>query len=69
MPDKESRPIPVVQQLVRLLSALGQMWVIERANGRLLQVSFTMRGNGTFIRVISARDMSAKEKRRYAEES
>jgi uncharacterized DUF497 family protein len=36
--------------------------------GRLLQVSFTLRGDGRLIRVISARAMSASERRRYAEE-
>ena len=30
--------------------------------GRRLQVSFTVRAKGTLIRVVSARDMSAKEK-------
>jgi uncharacterized DUF497 family protein len=34
--------------------------------GRLLQVSFTLRDHGRLIRVISARDMSAKERARYA---
>jgi uncharacterized protein len=37
--------------------------------GRLLQVSFTLRAEGRFIRVISARPMSASERHRYAEES
>ena len=34
-------------------------------SGRLLQVSFTLRDNGRLIRVISARDMSARERARY----
>ena len=38
-------------------------------SGRLLQVSFTMRTNDTLIRVISARPMSAKERKRYAQET
>ncbi|MEX0853506.1 MAG: BrnT family toxin [Bauldia sp.] len=33
-------------------------------DGRRLQVAFTLRG-GTFIRVISVRDMSRQEKARY----
>lgn len=33
---------------------------------RWLHVSFTLRGGGTLIRVISARDMSRKEKTVYA---
>lgn len=37
--------------------------------GRLLHLTFTLRGEGTLIRVISARDMSRKERRHYAENS
>ena len=37
--------------------------------GRLLQVTFTMRQDATLIRVISARPMNRTERRRYAEES
>lgn len=37
--------------------------------GRKLQVSFTMRGEGTVIRVISARPMSARERNRYDQEA
>ena len=39
------------------------------AEGRRLMVSFTVRGEGTLIRVISARDMSRYERRRYGEAS
>jgi uncharacterized DUF497 family protein len=35
--------------------------------GRLLHVSFTLRSAGTLIRVISARDMSRKERARHAQ--
>ena len=35
------------------------------AEGRLLQATFTVRGGGTLLRVISARDMSRKERRVY----
>lgn len=35
---------------------------------RPLHVTFTLRHEGTLIRVISARDMSRKEKRRYVQE-
>lgn len=38
-------------------------------SGRLLLVSFTLRRSGTLIRVISARNMSRKERQRYAEEA
>ena len=40
----------------------------ETAAGRRLHVSFTLRRNATLIRVISARDMSRKERNRYEEE-
>ncbi len=38
-------------------------------DGRRLHVSFTMRHNETMIRVISARDMSRKERSRYEQEA
>ena len=37
--------------------------------GRLLHLTFTLRGNGILIRVISARDMSRKERAHYAQKS
>lgn len=37
--------------------------------GRLLHITFTIRQEGTRIRVISARDMHRKERTRYAEET
>jgi uncharacterized protein len=36
---------------------------------RRLHITFTLRGDATRIRVISARDMSRKERARYAQES
>ena len=36
--------------------------------GRALHVTFTLRANGTKIRVISARDMSRKERRIYEDD-
>jgi len=39
------------------------------ALGRRLQVSFTLRQDETLIRVISARNMSRKERARYEEET
>jgi len=41
----------------------------ETAAGRRLQVSFTLRKDATLIRVISARDMSRRERARYEEEA
>lgn len=37
--------------------------------GRLLHVSFTLRGDGRLIRVISARSMHRKERLRYEQEA
>jgi uncharacterized DUF497 family protein len=37
--------------------------------GRPIHISFTLRGDGQLIRVISARDMHRKEKNRYAQEA
>jgi uncharacterized DUF497 family protein len=34
-------------------------------DGRRLQATFTVRGDGTLLRVISARDMSRKERKIY----
>jgi uncharacterized protein len=44
----------------RRLNVLG-----KTAQNRLLHVTFTLRQNGTMIRVISARDMHRKEKTAY----
>jgi uncharacterized DUF497 family protein len=38
----------------------------KTSGGRLLHVTFTLRARGSLIRVISARDMSTKERARYA---
>ncbi len=43
--------------------ALGEM-----VDGRRLMVIFTLREAGTLIRVISARDMNAKERKLYEQE-
>jgi len=37
--------------------------------GRLLHVTFTLRSAGRLVRVISARDMHRRERRRYAQEN
>ena len=39
------------------------------AAGRRLQISFTLRHNGTLIRVISVRAMSRRERSRYEEQT
>jgi uncharacterized protein len=48
----------------RRLHAFG-----EAHSGQLLHISFTLRGEGKLIRVISARPMNRKERRRYDEEA
>jgi uncharacterized DUF497 family protein len=48
----------------RRLHALGRTDA-----GRRLHISFTLRGDGRLIRVISARTMSAKERVRYEQEA
>ena len=42
------------------LNALG-----KTSQNRLLHITFTLRQNGTMIRVISARDMNRKERKTY----
>ncbi len=37
--------------------------------GRLLHITFTLRGDGRLIRVVSARSMSRKERARYEQET
>jgi uncharacterized protein len=44
----------------RRFNALG-----KTAQSRLLHITFTLRRNGTTIRVISARDMHRKERKAY----
>jgi uncharacterized protein len=44
------------------LNALG-----KTAQNRLLHITFTLRRNGTLIRVISARDMHRKERKAYGQ--
>jgi uncharacterized protein len=44
------------------LHALG-----KTAQNRLLHITFTIRQNGTMVRVISARDMHRKERKIYAQ--
>ena len=44
------------------LNALG-----KTAQNRLLNITFTLRQNGTMIRVISARDMHRNERKAYAQ--
>ncbi len=47
-------------EMERRFNALG-----KTAQGRLLHITFTLRQNGTMVRVISARDMHRKERKAY----
>ena len=51
-------------QLERRFHALG-----KTDGNRMLHVTFTLRGEGTLIRVISARDMHKKERSIYEQQS
>ena len=60
-----NNPLIVVQDVKhsereQRLSALG-----KTSQDRLLHISFTLRQNGTMVRVISARDMNRKERKVY----
>ena len=64
-----SRPLLIVDdtahsQQEHRLNAFG-----VTATGRRLHVTFTMRNEGTLIRIISARDMSRRERNRYEQET
>lgn len=51
-------------------SSEARMHALGRTDlGRLLHITFTLRAGGTLIRVISARTMSRRERRRYAQET
>ncbi len=53
---------PGHSQAERRFHALGRT-----PDGHLLHATFTLRGGGTLLRVISVRDMSRKERRIYAQ--
>ncbi len=48
----------------RRLHALGRT-----SGGRYLSVTFTLRGENSLIRVISARDMNRKERKHYGQDA
>lgn len=64
-----NEPLPIVPNLLhsfseQLIHALGRTDF-----GRLLHITFTLRTNDTRIRVISARDMSRKERSYYEQDT
>ena len=62
-------PLLVIQD-VRHSSYENRLHTLGRTDaGRLLHMSFTLRGGGNLIRVISARAMHRKERLRYEQEA
>jgi uncharacterized DUF497 family protein len=62
-------PLLIVQD-VRHSASEARLHALGRTDaGRLLHITFTLRGAGSLIRVISARTMSRKERRRYEQET
>jgi uncharacterized protein len=62
-------PLLVVEDVSHSVSELSLQALGRTDAGRLLHVSFTLRGDGKLIRVISARTMHRKERLRYEHES
>ncbi len=62
-------PILIARDLQHSQSEQRYNALGRTVNGRLLHVTFTLRNNGAVIRVISARDMSRRERNRYAQET
>lgn len=62
-----NEPLLVVEDPRHSLSEPRMHALGMTAAGRRLHVTFTLRGDGTLIRLISARDMSRKERVRYAQ--
>jgi uncharacterized protein len=62
-------PLLVVQDVSHSVRELGLQALGRTDAGRLLHISFTLRGDGKLIRVISARTMHRKERLRYEHES
>ena len=62
-------PLLVIQD-VRRSSYENRLHALGRTDaGRLLHISFTLRGGGNLIRIISARAMHRKERLRYEQEA
>jgi uncharacterized protein len=59
------RPLLVLEDERHSASELRFHALGRTEAGRLLHVTFTLRGDATLIRVISARDMSARERTVY----
>jgi uncharacterized DUF497 family protein len=62
-------PLLVVEDVGHSVRELRLQALGRTDAGRLLHISFTLRGDGKLIRVISARTMHRKERLRYEHES
>ncbi len=64
-----SEPLLVLGDFWQSMAELRYHALGRSGDGRLLHVTFTLRGEGRLIRVISTRDMHRKERARYANEA
>jgi uncharacterized protein len=64
-----NEPLLVVEDLRHSMTEPRFHALGRTDDGRLLHISFTLRGGGRLLRVISARDMHCRERSRYAEET
>ena len=62
-------PLLIVEDISHSIREVGWHGLGHTDVGRLLHVSFTLRGDGRLIRVISARSMHRKERLRYEQEA
>ena len=62
-------PLLVVEDISHSVDELRLHALGRTDAGRLLHISFTLRGDGSLIRVISARTMHRKERTRYEQET
>ena len=62
-------PLLIVEDISHSVDELRLHALGRTDAGRLLHISFTLRGDGSLIRVISARTMHRKERTRYEQET
>jgi uncharacterized DUF497 family protein len=63
-----NRPLLILDDAMHSLAEPRYLALGRTDDGRRLFIVFTIRRNGTKLRVISARDMHRKERARYASE-
>jgi uncharacterized protein len=62
-----NQPLIITDDLAHSGQELRMQALGKTLSNRCLHISFTLRAEGTLIRVISARDMSKKERKQYEE--